>query len=367
MKSDDEREVRPRRAQPVHQRAGSRPRVCRRFIAASTRSEPGLHRQMQERHQLRHVAVRGDQVVLHVARVRRWCSGSAAGPGSSASARTSRPKLQVPPSGAAPCQAFTFWPEQRDLARAGRDQPPRLGQHAGGGPAGLGAARVGHDAEASRTCRSLPARSGTRSRPAARPRRAGGRTCPRPGSPSRSPRRRPAPRAPPSPAGGDRSAAPARCPRRAPAPGSPRPPPAPRSRRPPAPSRCPAAARACLITRSRPSSENTFSSARSRMWQVLRMTMSASSGDRRRRVAERRQHVGHPAAVVHVHLAAPGDHVQPLRRAVRRLKARSDPARPGPVRAVDAAQMVCMVKRRQARAYGSQSAVIPLPAFVSAR
>ena len=30
--------------------------------------------------------------------------------------------------------------------------------------------------------------------------------------------------------------------------------------------------------RRRPSSENTFSSARSRIWQVLRMTMSAPSG-----------------------------------------------------------------------------------------
>ena len=34
---------------------------------------------------------------------------------------------------------------------------------------------------------------------------------------------------------------------------------------------------------------------------------------RRRRVAERRQHIGHPRAVIHVHLAAPGDDVQTLR------------------------------------------------------
>ncbi len=44
---------------------------------------------------------------------------------------------------------------------------------------------------------------------------------------------------------------------------------------------------------------------------------------RGRRVAQRRQHILHPGAVVHVHLAAPGDHVQPLaggcgKRGVRR-------------------------------------------------
>ena len=32
---------------------------------------PALHRQMDEGHQLRHVAMGGDQVVFHVARVRR--------------------------------------------------------------------------------------------------------------------------------------------------------------------------------------------------------------------------------------------------------------------------------------------------------
>src|SRR5580700_4429955 len=42
--------------------------------------------------------------------------------------------------------------------------------------------------------------------------------------------------------------------------------------------RPPSATRACLIRRSRPSSENTFSAARSRIWQVLRITMSAASG-----------------------------------------------------------------------------------------
>ena len=40
----------------------------------------------------------------------------------------------------------------------------------------------------------------------------------------------------------------------------------------------PCSARSCLKARSRPSSENTFSAAFSRMWQVLRITMSAPRG-----------------------------------------------------------------------------------------
>ena len=42
--------------------------------------------------------------------------------------------------------------------------------------------------------------------------------------------------------------------------------------------RPPAAARASFNTRSRPSSENTFSAAFSRIWQVFKITMSAPSG-----------------------------------------------------------------------------------------
>jgi hypothetical protein len=42
--------------------------------------------------------------------------------------------------------------------------------------------------------------------------------------------------------------------------------------------RPPAASRSRFSARSRPSSENSFSEAFSRMWQVLRMTMSAASG-----------------------------------------------------------------------------------------
>ena len=42
--------------------------------------------------------------------------------------------------------------------------------------------------------------------------------------------------------------------------------------------RPPSASFACFAPRSRPSSENSFSDAFSRMWQVLRITMSAPSG-----------------------------------------------------------------------------------------
>ena len=72
--ADDEvgrqREVRPRRAQPFDQAqvvGRGVPAVHRRQHAVGAR----LHRQVQERHQHRQVAMRGDQFVVHVARVRR--------------------------------------------------------------------------------------------------------------------------------------------------------------------------------------------------------------------------------------------------------------------------------------------------------
>ena len=70
--------------------------------------------------------------------------------------------------------------------------------------------------------------------------------------------------------------------------------------------RRPPARFAAFSSRSRPSSEKTFSAAFSRIWQVLRMTRSASSGAVGRGIAERRQHIGHALAVIDVHLAAPG-------------------------------------------------------------
>ena len=72
-KADDEigrqRDVGPRRAQALDDAAivvGGVPPVHRRQHAVGA----GLHRQMQERHQLRHVAMRRDQRVVDVARMR---------------------------------------------------------------------------------------------------------------------------------------------------------------------------------------------------------------------------------------------------------------------------------------------------------
>ena len=71
--ADDEigrkREIGPRRAQPLDDApivVGGVPPVHRREHAV----RPALHRQMQERHQLRHLAMRGDQLVIDVARMR---------------------------------------------------------------------------------------------------------------------------------------------------------------------------------------------------------------------------------------------------------------------------------------------------------
>ena len=316
--ADDEvgrqREIRPGRPQPVDQARGSRPRCA----CGSSPPAPGPSPTAPADAGTASASARPDAPRSGRRPCRagaRWCSGAAAGPGARPARGSARRSPTCRHPGAAPCQAFTFWPEQRDLARPARDQAPRFGEH-GRAPAGCSRRRACRGRRRSEQNLSQPSCT---VRNAVTPwgadgRRAGGRTCPRPGNPSRSPRRRPAPRAPPSPAAGDRSAAPARCRHRARGPGS------------PAPSACatqpatarmvlrPAASRACLITRSRPSSQNTFSSARSRMWQVLRMTMSASSGTGVGAIAQRRQHVGHPPAVVDVHLTAPGDHVQKLRR-----------------------------------------------------
>ena len=68
----------------------------------------------------------------------------------------------------------------------------------------------------------------------------------------------------------------------------------------------PSPRRRCCCRRRRPSSPNTFSDAFSRIWQVLRMTMSASASILGRRIAERRQDIRHAGGVVDVHLAAIG-------------------------------------------------------------
>ena len=106
----------------------------------------GLHRQMQERHQLRHVAVRRDQLGAEIARMR----GRVANPLQAIEVRERADQAGEIPvatirSGAA--VGVDVLPEQRDLARAGRDQPPRLGQDRRCRPRGLGAARVRDHAE----------------------------------------------------------------------------------------------------------------------------------------------------------------------------------------------------------------------------
>ena len=69
MKSDDS----ARSGRAARSRSTISQIQSRRVLAVHRRQHAvgaGLHRQMQERHQLRHVGVRGDQVVVHVARMR---------------------------------------------------------------------------------------------------------------------------------------------------------------------------------------------------------------------------------------------------------------------------------------------------------
>ncbi len=136
---------------------------------------------------------------------------------------------------------------------------------------------------------------------------------------------------PPSPAGGDRSAAPARCPRTARGPGS---------RRPSAWATQPATAR---IMRPPCRARGFFQPAQpaefgKHLFGRLLADMAGVEdhhvgvvGRRRRAIAERRQHVRHAGAVIHVHLAAPGDDVQTLELGscedTSRWRGRSDPAR----------------------------------------
>ena len=109
---------------------------------------------MQERHQHRQVAVRGDQLVVHVARVRR----GVAQPQQAGQLRQLAQQPAEAPGAAVRRLAVPgvdVLPEQRDLARALRHQPPRLGDHRRRRAARLGAARVGHDAEAAELVAAL--------------------------------------------------------------------------------------------------------------------------------------------------------------------------------------------------------------------
>ena len=101
MKSDDKREVGPRPAQPLDGAAvivGGVPPVHRREHAVGA----ALHRQVQKRHQLRHVAMGGDEPVIDIARMRGRVAqaGNARDPGEGADQLAQPPFARRP--GAAP-------------------------------------------------------------------------------------------------------------------------------------------------------------------------------------------------------------------------------------------------------------------------
>ena len=101
-----------------------------------------LHRQMQEGHQLRLVAMRGDQVVGHVVRMR----GGVADPRQSLDAR--EPPHQGGEAGSGRVAVgVDVLPEQRDLDHAPVDQRAGFRLDARGRPRYLAAAGIGHDAE----------------------------------------------------------------------------------------------------------------------------------------------------------------------------------------------------------------------------
>ena len=192
--ADDEvggqREVGPGRAQPVHQRAGSRPRCGRGSSPPApgrSRTAPAGAGRASASGMSRCAAI---SVVVHVARMGGGVAQPRAGPGFRPVRRSSRPRPQVAAVRALAVPGIHVLAEQRDLARALRHQPPRLGEHGRGRAASIRRRGCRAPRRRSRTCRSPPGWSGRRSRPAARRPPAGGRTSPRPGSRSRSPRRR---------------------------------------------------------------------------------------------------------------------------------------------------------------------------------
>ena len=144
-KADDEvrgqHDVGPRGADAVDQ-----PQIVLRRVLAvhrlQNRVRPRLNRQMQIGHQLRHIAMRSDQVVGHVVRMA----------GRIADAVQPRDVCQ-PPDQIAQARRALAMPsvhvlaEQCDLAHAARHQIACLGQDAGGGAADLGAAGIRHHAE----------------------------------------------------------------------------------------------------------------------------------------------------------------------------------------------------------------------------
>ena len=105
-----------------------------------------LHRQMQLRHQRRQIAMRGDEAVIHVARMAR-------GVAQTRDTGNFGEPMQQPSQrrGAAACVlaviAVDVLADQRDLAHARVGKPLGLGDDLCDRPRHLGAARVGHDAE----------------------------------------------------------------------------------------------------------------------------------------------------------------------------------------------------------------------------
>ena len=154
----------------------------------------GLHRQMQIGHQRRQVAMRGDQRVVHVARMAGGVAqprqaGDFGEPGTaswpSPHSRAVRP-LAVP--------GVDVLAEQRDLADAGGSKPLGLGDDLRDRPRNFRAARIGHHAEGAELVAALL--DGEEGGDAAAPDRGSGRapadarTCPRSRSRSRRPSRR---------------------------------------------------------------------------------------------------------------------------------------------------------------------------------
>ena len=242
MKSDDSarsgRTARRRSTRPQEEIAAV-PAVHRLEDAVGAR----LHRQVQVRHELRHLAMGGDQIVVHVARM-----GGGVADARQALDLGQRPDQPRQRPGRPPVRArlavigVDVLAEQRDLDRARRHQLARLGQHRRSRPRIFGAARIGHDAEGAELVAAFLDRQERRAGAHAVAAPAGGRTCSRPGNRCRA-RRRPAgacrragsrPCARPRPAaraGGDRPAGRRRCRRRAGGARSPRPRPGRRSRR----------------------------------------------------------------------------------------------------------------------------------------
>ncbi len=148
-KADDEiggeRDIRPRRAQAIDDAA-----IIVDRMAAIHRLEHAvrarLHRQMQERHQLFDIAMRLDQLVVHIARMR----GRVAQPleprqlGERANEPAEAPHCAID---AVAVIGVDVLAQERDLARARGDEPLGFGDHRRGGAREFGAARIGHDAE----------------------------------------------------------------------------------------------------------------------------------------------------------------------------------------------------------------------------